>query len=294
MPSSEKPTNTLPEKTPGTAKSKPKTSQRPIAKTDAQAEKETDTVEKPAASTRKTSSKLPPAKENAKESKIAPAVPRPEARVRKLTPQQQQHIARARRRRLNQRLALALTAVIVVVVITVVAWQAITKNQEDQRLATLHASGTATAAARATATENALAPAVPPTLTITPTTTKDGLQIIDMKVGTGDRAVKKGDTISVRYIGWVQSTQVKFDSSYDDNVNQKKPALDPVQFTLVGPDQNGVIKGWVEGVAGMKPGGERRLIIPPALAYGADGSPPLIPANATLIFDIVLVSIDAP
>lgn len=282
--SSDKPTNTVSGKASGAAKGKPKANQSQTAKTDPQAGKETeaDDVETPRTSERKTSSKVP----TSKDSKVAPAVPRAEGRVRKLTPQQQLHVARARRRRRNQRLGLGVTAVLVIVVITVVAWQVITKNAETTRLENLHSAGTATAAARATATENVLAPAVPPVLTATPTKTSDGLQYIDIKVGTGN-AVKEGDTISVQYTGWVQSTQVKFDSSYDDNKDGK-----PTQFTLVGPDQNGVIKGWVEGVSGMKPGGERRLIIPPDLAYGKDGSPPLIPANATLIFDIQLVSID--
>ena len=144
---------------------------------------------------------------------------------------------------------------------------------------------TAPPTATATATP-ALAPATPPPVNGTPVTAADGLEYFEIRVGTG-AVVKVGDLISVQYTGWLQSTGAKFDSSYDDNQDGQ-----PTQFTLVGPDQNGVIEGWVEGVAGMKVGGTRRLIIPPALAYGAQGLPPTIPPNATLIFDVQVVSID--
>ena len=136
--------------------------------------------------------------------------------------------------------------------------------------------------ATATATP-VLAPATPPPVNGTLVTTADGLGYIDIQVGTG-AVVKVGDVISVQYTGWLQSTGAKFDSSYDDNQDGK-----PLQFIL---DPSEIIQGWVEGVPGMKVGGTRRLIIPPALAYGEQGNPPSIPPNATLIFDIQLVSID--
>jgi hypothetical protein len=129
------------------------------------------------------------------------------------------------------------------------------------------------------------APATPPPVNGTLITTADGLAYIDIQVGTG-AMVKVGDTIWVHYTGWLQSTGAKIGSSYDDNPDGK-----PEQFIL---DQNGVIQGWVEGMAGMKVGGTRRLIIPPALAYGEQGLPYYnIPQNATLIFDVELVSIDS-
>ncbi|MBA2679885.1 MAG: FKBP-type peptidyl-prolyl cis-trans isomerase [Ktedonobacteraceae bacterium] len=106
----------------------------------------------------------------------------------------------------------------------------------------------------------------------------DDLQYADVKVGTG-QAVKATDTITVNYTGWL-TDGTKFDSSLDRG--------QPAQFPLNG----GVIKGWTEGLVGMKVGGERRLFIPAALAYGAN--PPSgsnIPANAILIFDVSLVSI---
>jgi FKBP-type peptidyl-prolyl cis-trans isomerase len=108
--------------------------------------------------------------------------------------------------------------------------------------------------------------------------TDDGLQYWDIKVGTGDVA-KAGDHVKVHYTGWL-TTGKKFDSSVD--------AHQPFDFTLGKGD---VIKGWDEGVAGMKVGGKRQLRIPPELGYGAAGSPGAIPPNATLIFDVQLLAI---
>lgn len=110
------------------------------------------------------------------------------------------------------------------------------------------------------------------------TTTSSGLQVIDEVVGTGQEA-KTGDTVSVNYTGWL-ADGTKFDSSYDRNQT--------FDFVL---GAGNVIKGWDEGVVGMKVGGKRKLIIPPDLAYGASGYPPVIPANATLTFEVELVSI---
>jgi peptidylprolyl isomerase len=93
-------------------------------------------------------------------------------------------------------------------------------------------------------------------------------------------AVKAGDMVEVHYTGWLKSDQTKFDSSLD----RKQP------FTFqLGRMQ--VIKGWDEGVAGMKPGGKRRLTIPFALAYGEKGRPPVIPPKADLVFDVELLRV---
>lgn len=110
----------------------------------------------------------------------------------------------------------------------------------------------------------------------------------DIKVGTGDE-VKSGDCIRARYIGWVLKDGKVFDGNYDKNV--PNPHVGQAEFSL-----SMVIKGWSEGVPGMKVGGIRRLIIPAELAYGKEGSPPSIPANADLEFVVEVTDInhDAP
>jgi peptidylprolyl isomerase len=105
------------------------------------------------------------------------------------------------------------------------------------------------------------------------------LVVKDLKTGDGAEA-KAGDQVSVQYIGVLYDNGSKFDSSYDHG--------QPFSFQLGGGQ---VIQGWDQGVAGMKAGGRRELIIPPDLAYGAQGQPPTIPANATLVFVIDLVSV---
>jgi FKBP-type peptidyl-prolyl cis-trans isomerase len=109
--------------------------------------------------------------------------------------------------------------------------------------------------------------------------TASGLIYWDIRVGNGDVA-KEGSHVRVHYTGWLTSGK-KFDSSVD--------AGKPFDFTIGNGE---VIKGWEEGVAGMKVGGKRQLRIPPDLAYGADGTPGgPIPPNATLIFDIRLLGV---
>jgi len=108
--------------------------------------------------------------------------------------------------------------------------------------------------------------------------TDSGLQYWDITVGTGDVA-KAGSHVKVHYTGWLTNGK-KFDSSVD--------AGKPFEFTIGKGD---VIKGWEEGVTGMKVGGKRQLRIPPQLAYGERGYPGVIPANATLIFDIRLLAV---
>ena len=108
--------------------------------------------------------------------------------------------------------------------------------------------------------------------------TDSGLQYWEIRVGNGEVA-KEGSHVRVHYSGWL-TTGKKFDSSVDRG--------QPFDFTIGNGE---VIKGWEEGVAGMKVGGKRQLRIPPELGYGAGGSPPDIPANATLIFDIQLLGV---
>lgn len=106
----------------------------------------------------------------------------------------------------------------------------------------------------------------------------DQLQVTDEKVGDGAEAVA-GKTVTVNYVGTL-TNGTKFDSSYDRN--------QPFSFTL-GAGQ--VIKGWDQGVAGMKVGGKRKLVIPPDLGYGAQGAGDKIPPNSTLVFEIELLDV---
>src|SRR5581483_1352305 len=115
-----------------------------------------------------------------------------------------------------------------------------------------------------------------------PMTTASGLQIIDSKVGTG-ASPRPGQTGVMHYTGWLYENGQKgkkFDSSVDRN--------EPFEFPI---GQHRVIAGWDEGVATMKVGGKRTLIIPPALGYGARGAGGVIPPNATLIFDVQLLAV---
>jgi FKBP-type peptidyl-prolyl cis-trans isomerase len=109
-------------------------------------------------------------------------------------------------------------------------------------------------------------------------TTNSGLKYEDIKEGTG-AAAAKGDTVDVHYTGWLKDGK-KFDSSKDRGK--------PFSFSL-GAGQ--VIKGWDEGVQGMKVGGVRKLIIPPDLGYGARGAGGVIPPNAELTFEVELLKI---
>jgi peptidylprolyl isomerase len=109
-------------------------------------------------------------------------------------------------------------------------------------------------------------------------TLPSGLKYIDVKQGTGP-VPTPGQMVAVHYTGWLENG-TKFDSSLDRG--------QPYTFAIV---TGSVIRGWHEGIKTMKEGGKRKLIIPPQLAYGARGYPPVIPPNATLIFDIELVDV---
>jgi FKBP-type peptidyl-prolyl cis-trans isomerase len=110
------------------------------------------------------------------------------------------------------------------------------------------------------------------------TTTPSGLTIEDLTPGTGAEATA-GKKVQVHYTGWL-TNGTKFDSSKDRG--------DPFEFPLGG---GRVIKGWDEGVQGMKVGGKRKLTIPPGLGYGARGAGGVIPPNATLVFEVELLGV---
>jgi FKBP-type peptidyl-prolyl cis-trans isomerase len=105
----------------------------------------------------------------------------------------------------------------------------------------------------------------------------EGLEVSDIMVGTGAEA-KNGDLLAVNYTGWLEDGE-QFDSSSGKG---------QFQF-VIGAGQ--VIPGWEIGVLGMKEGGKRRIVIPPALAYGENGVDPVIPPNATITFEVELVKV---
>jgi len=108
--------------------------------------------------------------------------------------------------------------------------------------------------------------------------TPSGLIVEDINIGEG-AAAAAGQKVTVHYTGWL-TNGAKFDSSKDRN--------DPFVFPLGG---GRVIKGWDEGVQGMKVGGKRKLTIPPALGYGSRGAGSVIPPNATLVFEVELLGV---
>jgi len=161
--------------------------------------------------------------------------------------------------------------VIVIAILAVGVWLFARKGSSGSNLYESSPSASPT-----TAVDGSATPTVSPASEII--TTASGLQYQDQVIGTGPLA-KAGQTVSVQYTGTL-TDGTKFDSSYD-----RKEAF---SFKL-GTGQ--VIKGWDEGVAGMKVGGKRILAIPPALGYGAQANGP-IPANSTLIFEVELVAVE--
>jgi FKBP-type peptidyl-prolyl cis-trans isomerase len=230
-------------------------------------------------------------------------------KLRKPGQRQQDRLQRQARRRRRQRIWLSSIVSVIIIALAVVGiieYQNYSAVQQAKQQASASATALALGHRNATATaiifnRNATATAVamnaclsklnlpptatagpvkPPTLTEKPVTLPDGLQYIDLQIGCGP-AARSGDGVSVEYTGWLQSSGKKFDSSYDRSGN-------PFSFVL---GQNQVIKGFDEGLLGMQQGGIRRIIIPAALAYGASGNPPAIPANANLIFDVQMIQV---
>src|ERR1700751_2206297 len=115
-----------------------------------------------------------------------------------------------------------------------------------------------------------------------PVTTASGLQIIDTKIGTG-ASPKPGQTCVMHYTGWLYQNGAK-GQKFDSSVDRGRPFEFPLGLRRV-------IAGWDEGVASMKVGGKRTLIIPPELGYGARGAGGVIPPNATLIFEVELLDV---
>jgi FKBP-type peptidyl-prolyl cis-trans isomerase FkpA len=107
------------------------------------------------------------------------------------------------------------------------------------------------------------------------------LQVEDLQIGTGP-AAQAGQRVEVHYVGWLAGADTKFESSIDRGK--------PLRFRLGGGE---VIKGWDQGIVGMRLGGRRRIVVPPELGYGRRGAGAKIPPNATLIFEVELVSVES-
>jgi peptidylprolyl isomerase len=142
-------------------------------------------------------------------------------------------------------------------------------------------AGALIAAALIVTMAGALAP-VAPALAQNVMTTPSGLKIIEVKPGSG-ASPKTGQTCVMHYTGWLYENGAK-GKKFDSSVDRGQPFEFPIGVGRV-------IKGWDEGVATMKVGGKRTLIIPPELGYGARGAGGVIPPNATLIFDVELIGI---
>jgi FKBP-type peptidyl-prolyl cis-trans isomerase len=157
-----------------------------------------------------------------------------------------------------------------------------TKSAMPTKSTTVHHTGTKATAGKTVAKKRTpvtkVDPNAPTPVTGAGTTTPTGLQYWDIKPGTGTTAAA-GQKVEVQYTGWLTDGH-KFDSSVGTGRN--------FAFML---GQGQVIKGWDEGVAGMKVGGKRQLRIPPQLAYGDRGFPGAIPAGSTLVFDVELMGV---
>ncbi|GCE16590.1 FKBP-type peptidyl-prolyl cis-trans isomerase [Dictyobacter kobayashii] len=220
--------------------------------------------------------------------------------------QRERELRKQRRARRRQLLFSGIVALLIL--IAALTWAIISARQSSEQaaLADTHATATANAAvaqstqaanaanAKATADVQSLIKAnpkgldTPPEVTAPLQKTATGVQYQIIKAGDGG-TVQSGSTVAFEYTGWIQGTNKKFDSSYDHGGQ-------PFAVTL---GQGQVIKGWEDGVNGMKIGESRRLIIPASLGYGSSAQKDqsgkvIIPANATLIFDVTAVAFTQP
>jgi len=213
--------------------------------------------------------------------------PQPQKQYRPGQRQQEKLVRKARRRRQRMIIAASLLGVVLVVLAGIGFWQyphivALFHKSPVKVTKPVKISSSCSVATNSSSLYGptpSAGPAAPPAVGTAPATLANGLQCIDLKVGNGP-AAQIGTALSVQYTGWLASNGKKFDSSYDRHAQ-------PFDILL---GQKQVIKGWEQGLLGVEAGGIRRLIIPPALAYGVQGQSPTIPGNATLIFDVLVVN----
>jgi FKBP-type peptidyl-prolyl cis-trans isomerase FkpA len=116
-------------------------------------------------------------------------------------------------------------------------------------------------------------------------TNRTALEVIEVQAGTGAEA-RSGRRVAVHYTGWLYHSDRP--NHHGRQFDSSRSRGEPIELTIDGGD---VIPGWDQGLTGMKVGGKRTLVVPPALAYGRTGRPPTIPGNATLVFDVELVDV---
>jgi peptidylprolyl isomerase len=156
------------------------------------------------------------------------------------------------------------------------------RRQATRFLAMAFVAAFAAVTARAQETKPTPAPGAGKTSESKMTKTPSGLQYEDVKVGDG-ASPQKGQTAVVHYTGWLWENGAK-GKKFDSSVDRGQPITFPV-------GTGRVIKGWDEGLMTMKVGGKRILLIPADLAYGSSGRPPVIPPNATLMFEVELIEV---
>lgn len=159
---------------------------------------------------------------------------------------------------------------------------AVARDSTTQPAATAPSTSPATAPVDPPpATDSVPPPAPQPARRTTPT----GLTIVEVGVTENAEAARVGDVVYLHYTGKLEDGTV-FDTSLKPRANEKD--AHPISFTL---GTGAVLKGWDEGVVGMKVGQKRQLLVPAALAYGAKGNPPVVPPNANLVFEVELVGL---
>ena len=207
--------------------------------------------------------------------------PQPQKQPRPGQRQQERLMRQARRRRQRLLIGGSLLGVVLIALTGVGIWQYPRIIASLHRIPVTNACSVAPASTRLYTSTPSAGPATPPVVDTTPGLFADGLQCIDLKVGSGP-AAQIGSVLSFEYTGWLAGTNRKFDSSYDRHAA-------PFQVLLGG---KAVIVGMQEGLTGLRAGGIRRLIIPAALGYGDQSQTANIPAGATLIFDVIVQSVN--
>jgi peptidylprolyl isomerase len=197
-----------------------------------------------------------------------------EGRVARMEAERRAAQRAARRRRIITGAVVAVIVIALLVLVSALGGDDGTEETED--------------AAATTTTEPTPSTTAPekPEVTIPEGAPPPTLQTTDLQAGEGEEA-QAGDTLTVHYVGKLYATGEEFDSSYEPQ--QPDGPVEAIDVQLA-PGR--IIEGWVQGLVGVREGGRRQLVIPPDLGYGAEGQPPDIPANSTLVFVIDVLAVE--